>query len=378
MKKIIRARSIRLQEVREEHNRSRALKRRLAARTRQWFIEHGEPSHPKRVIQTSGGRELVVAPKSLSLLTRTDYKALLDLVHRLRRLLRQEGKSVALDLRACINIKAAAMLKLHAELSVLRSDPAVDARLTVLWPDDNRARGALLRVGFGSGAVTTEQKPGMLPITTGVSGDGVLGKLLGHMNRSLYGGSLAVDGLEWDALHKALSEAMLNVQMHAYSMDQDIPGSTRVYEERKEFVGALGPRWWIMGETLGDQLFVALYDKGVGIPVALQHKEPRVKRVLERAARMASRSGGHDSGHIKAAMAYGRSGLKRGGQGYGLRDIRQFVEGNPRGRLYIYSNKGEYQYETTTSKVSLTEHSQSMHGTLIQWNVSLAKNRVAK
>lgn len=356
---------------RNQHQREKARSRSIA---RQNLIERGVTKPPKRL--AISGRVVVPVTAALSLSTPSQYEFTLDLVRELRNLTIRQGKRLVLDMGECPDVSAAAALKLHAEINVmesLRKTPG--SAITVILPKARTPRVFLARVGFGKPTEDTPDadSPGVLPLQSHTKGATALPQLLGNMNKSLYNGQAVTTGDEWMSMSTALQEAMLNVNHHAYTVEQG-PGTTRVtWPERADFVAALGKRWWIIGETHGRQMFLAIYDKGVGIPQALNGKDAKMVRALQRLAQMAVKrlGGGRDSGLIKAAMALGRSGTKRAGRGYGLAEILRFVLNNPMGSLVIYSNKGIYQYTTNNKVEILSERKNSIHGTLIQWNSSL-------
>lgn len=364
---------IRYQRKRAKHNLKRAERARNRRANRQQAYEYqvalvsGRAQRVKQILREKRPRfrrsPFITGVKSLSLLNPEDYRATLEIVRTMRDYASGEKRRVIVDLRECTDVKAAAVLKLHAEFEVLQAlDPKAADRIKIVWPNNTRASGILSGFEFHGAPLSNGVRPGLLPIKSGITGDKVIGPLIRHMNSSLYSGKLVTTGTEWDTLYKALTESILNVQMHAYDS-----------AERTALVTAIDKRWWLLGTTLGDQLFLALFDKGIGIPQSMRHKPTRITRVMTRFSRiLMRRQGGVDSTLVKGAMLFGRSRLNTGGQGTGLTDIRNFVEQNPRGQLHIYSNFGEYEYDSATKRETLIEHPLSMHGTLIQWNVSLS------
>lgn len=293
----------------------------------------------------------------------------MSLVRSMREITLRDGGKVLLDLTQLHSIQAGAVLKLHAEIQVIRAlSIHADDSIKILWPSSYRPKSFLSRVGFGSKdkeVMPDINVPGLLPLCSHTTANSIMLDLLSNMNRSIYNGDLQVSGAEWDSLHKALSEAMLNVEMHAY--EHIDTGKSQILKE-------FGKRWWLMAETHHDQLYIALFDKGIGIPKALSYYAPTVETWLNMVtSRFTNPLSGPDSKRIAAATVVGKSGLKKSsGHGHGLEDIRQFVMKNPEGRLLIFSNRGCYIFDAATGKETLHEQSQSIHGTLIQWNVSLA------
>lgn len=184
------------------------------------------------------------------------------------------------------------------------------------------------------------------------------------MNRAFYDGELQKEGEEWATLQGAIGEAILNVIDHAYNAP-----------ERADFRKSLGTRWWLVAQTIDNQLFIAIYDKGVGIPKTIfgSEKNKKTLQVLSRYFNIVKmRAAGADSAAIRTAMAYGRSRLNsnHSGHGTGLSEVRDLVANNPIGQLSILSNRGLYEY-TSKGVETTREFRDSVHGTLIQWNISL-------
>lgn len=330
---------------------------------------HRDP--PNRV----GNRYHLISPQVLSLFTHEEYESAMHLVKEIRTSVLDLNRKVILDLTNCERVDAAAVLKLHAEIELIESLCAKSyPNVTVLPPKSRKVKAFLSRVGFCS-SVKAADGAGLLALQSHDDGSTILGNLLKDMNRSLYNGEAKTEGEEWAAMSLAISEAMLNVRNHAYTFE--VEKKREIWPERQSFVEQIGRRWWIVGETHNDQLFLALYDKGVGIPNALTKKDPAVYKVLNRLMRMATRrfGGGPDSAAIKAAVAVGVSGTKKGGRGFGLNDISEFVRQNPKGQLRIFSNCGVYKYSSQDKSEQMIEQSSSIHGTLIVWNVALINIR---
>lgn len=164
-------------------------------------------------------------------------------------------------------------------------------------------------------------------------------------------------------LFRGLSEAMSNVSNHAYP--PDFPFSTP----------PIKGQWWMSGSfnTETTLLSVAFFDQGVGIPVTLPANYP-----LERIMAIINRIGlkDNDASRIRAAMELQRTSTQESYRGYGLfRDIRNFTNSMPEGRLRILSGKGEYIYSPSDNKLKNGEkiltHKQGIGGTLIQWEAKL-------
>lgn len=304
----------------------------------------------------------------LDLFGRGGHDRISEAVRQMRDIAVEAGETVLMDLSDCRDLKACAVVKLHGEISFARSlSPKGVQGVKIRFPYNPRLRQFLRRMNFGKSDTSVPDctVPGILPIYSNTDAASQVGPLLKHMNSTLFNNELLIDGIAWDSLHKAISEALLNVQMHAY------PDS-----ERSEHLGSIGRRWWVMAETIEDELYIVMLDKGIGIPASLKHGGldfwEKVQRV---ASQVTPGMGGADSRLIHAAMTVGRSGLQLHGNGHGLNDIRGYVIDNPNGELHIFSNRGRYAFLGSKQTASLIEYDNSIHGTLIQWQVSLSREK---
>jgi len=199
---------------------------------------------------------------------------------------------------------------------------------------------------------TAPPQSGLLPIIQG-KGDERLPEITGYlMSTALFHGQLnETDRAYAERLvHKAISEAMLNVQYHAYPKDK-----------KYDF-------WWVTAEIFDNELHIALCDRGVGIPSTLM-KKAWFKKI---AHTLALRS--DDAKMIKEAMKYTRSSREKGtGAGLGSRDIQELVLDQGRGRLVIISGTGHYHLQTRENKPRerARKIGYDVEGTLIQWLIPL-------
>ena len=144
----------------------------------------------------------------------------------------------------------------------------------------------------------------------------------------------------------AINEAMLNVKYHAYP---NLP--TR--------------RWWLTCAILEDQLFIALCDRGVGIPNTLPRQAWFEK--------LRGRTLTNDDGQmIQAAMEYTRSAQDTTrSRGLGTRDIQRLVLEQGAGHLTVVSGTGHYRLSGERRDETVTNLKADVGGTVIQWAVPL-------
>lgn len=172
---------------------------------------------------------------------------------------------------------------------------------------------------------------------------------------------------EDDHAFSAISESFTNVWQHAYE-----DGLIKRHETLK------GPRlmkkWWIAIEKFNTQLFMAVYDVGVGIPYSTQSKKWYENLRLDLMGFLTGLNS--DCQDIKTALEYGVSRYKEQGRGNGLPAIKRFVEINPDGHLHIMSGRGIYEFRSQNKKEVWTSTRTAYPGTLIQWNLALGEGGI--
>lgn len=164
-------------------------------------------------------------------------------------------------------------------------------------------------------------------------------------------------------LNSALSEAMVNVRMHAYP-------SWHHFQFRPI------SRWWLTGtaDRATRTLTVAIYDQGASIPVTYD-RLPKAfaveKFVRDKIGELIKGSAyASDAVHIEAAMRYGNSQSEKPNRGNGLPQMQDAVRQCGAGSLVVHSRGGRYTYSTSTNmKLEAFEH--SIGGTLIEWTITL-------
>lgn len=145
----------------------------------------------------------------------------------------------------------------------------------------------------------------------------------------------------------AIKEAMLNVKYHAY------PDATE-------------KRWWTTAAIIKDSLYIALCDRGVGIPKTLPGQSWYEN--LMRSVRLTS-----DAEMIRAAMQYTRSReTAKPRRGLGTRDIQNLVLSKRTGYLTVVSGKGHYRLSGEDAKETIQSIGYNVDGTVIQWAIPLS------
>ncbi|MDO8771973.1 MAG: hypothetical protein Q7K57_25360 [Burkholderiaceae bacterium] len=169
-----------------------------------------------------------------------------------------------------------------------------------------------------------------------------------------------------DGAFAEISESFTYVWQHAYA--EDLQRSHCTLGESPVL-----KKWWIALSHFDNQLFMAVYDIGVGIPYSTRLK-PWYTRLHQD---IASKFGGKnaDCHDIQTALAYGSSRYCEQGRGNGLPAIKNFVETNPNGEFYIMSGKGIYNCHSKGKTEEWSALDIDYPGTLIQWNLALGDGR---
>ncbi|MGY2215726.1 hypothetical protein [Pseudomonas sp. SDO558_S425] len=168
-----------------------------------------------------------------------------------------------------------------------------------------------------------------------------------------------------DAAFGAISESFTNVWQHAYA--EDLQVGYRTLGGVKQI-----KKWWIALKHIDGQLYMAVYDVGVGIPASTRRKGWYSSVKQDFFSLMTGISS--DNQDIRAALEYGNSRYKTQGRGNGLPTMKKFVETNPDGVLRIMSGKGMYRFGSQKGTENWFDLAANFPGTLVQWNIALNAN----
>ncbi len=162
-----------------------------------------------------------------------------------------------------------------------------------------------------------------------------------HPNRMLFG--------------DCLNEAICNTVSHAYNFftEEHLPNKDR--------------KWWIFSQYKEPWLFVVIYDFGEGIPKSLRRK-PEWREYLRFRQY-------DDSRIIESAIMTPRTRTKQPERGKGLPEMLEFSKMINDGYLSIWSANGGFEYNANTKKLTRHRFSQSLPGTLVQWQIRFSKKQ---
>ncbi|MFA0696636.1 hypothetical protein [Vibrio sp. 10N.222.49.C9] len=173
----------------------------------------------------------------------------------------------------------------------------------------------------------------------------------------------------------AIMETLDNVGRHAYP------------EEPHEC-----KHWWFCCDMIDDKLFMAIYDKGVGIPYSIKNSEIDFMKIIESyymvtgddlsklpptltADTRRFASSYSDEALIRAAMSENLSKTTKDKHGKGSGSIKALIKNEKDSFLFISSGRGLYYYSKHNEEYEAgdIEEVHSLHnsidGTLIQWSL---------
>lgn len=162
-------------------------------------------------------------------------------------------------------------------------------------------------------------------------------------------------------VYGAIIEALVNTRHHAYPEGHKLP---------EPFVGD----WWLTGfvNRKSGQVWLAVYDQGVTIPVTLPSWERfpsyrrAFKRLLGREVDVADKS--YDGAAIALAMAAGRTSTGLSYRGRGLPAMEAAVNLCRAGSITILSRCGEY-HRRKGGKPTYRNWNCELGGTLVMWDL---------
>ncbi|HCD9833450.1 hypothetical protein I5J18_17655 [Pseudomonas aeruginosa] len=319
-------------------------------------------THAKRILD----REVVPAPSSISFFGEENYKKFFEFLKKLY--ITSSRSKIIIDLQKTKEIKISAALILYATVEIIqKKQKKKDPIKTTVCRHSSVANG-LQRIGFWK--LTKESKHIRKNISMGLevcstsykdqqSGDtSQLRRAITYVQEAIKtSGMNEEEGVKAFA---AITESFSNVWQHAY--DDDFYPKPLPDDEKN---------WWIAVEKIENQLFIAVYDSGVGIPATLS-KKPWYSDIIDHLLSSLGFPNSNDSLAIRAAVEYGNSRFKTGGRGKGLAEAQDFVTANPEGQMLIYSGLGSYEFNAMRPNIkSIEPLPDRMPGTFIQWNIRL-------
>ncbi|WP_145980375.1 hypothetical protein [Pseudomonas lurida] len=320
----------------------------------------------------------VNAPPQLDLYMRPNIELFANFLENLR-LTSKYNNHVLISFRDTTTITACAGLRMLAEVSyLLKLHPNLSfgcsfgKRRTRNKKSSTEIEQILQKIGFFS--AIGRPAPTSMPLEgvavweqlSGSLADGSLAaSLLNNLPNSISKRSKA-------HLYKGAIEAMANSVDHAYPVEA---GDNSDAENR----------WWMLVGKKQNSITQIVCDLGVGIPVTLpkKHEEGTLTKIFRKIGVL----GSCDAELIHASTFIKRSRTNLPYRGKGAADIRSITEHFPSALLSIRSNRGCYvvaglahpgkirdgyeEIQGTKGREWSASYNGSIHGTMIEWTVSL-------
>lgn len=270
------------------------------------------------------------------------------------------------------SMSAAALVVIYAAVDAIKSKFSFRGR--VRWSTSKAVNGAIkasnLQKLIENRPIKVTLNPSKaLPIIHGV-GSNYLEEVVDYIQNSIYKNEMSPETEHM--FGDAVSETINNVRLHAYPKEKDDDKS-----------------WWLLCQVVGNQLYLAIYDTGVGIPktvldkpwfwASLEKTYPDEYEQLVKISPEIERQGWklmvpkklEDSQLIGLSMIGDITGTYKSKHGQGSKSIKALVEETDNGKLWIFSNKGLYIFEQGAEKPDLYKLPRKISGTLVQWNIGI-------
>ncbi|WP_312374329.1 hypothetical protein [Stutzerimonas nitrititolerans] len=352
--------------------------RRAALRRHKIEVKR-KPRHYCRVNQKPKtrllGRELIKAPENISIYDfegpNSHYEKTISFLEDIGN--RYMRTDCYIDFSETKLVTAAALVLVYSAIETARIGRHAKANL--IWSQKSDRVNQILKTSNlqkliqGNSFTYSLSSARHMPIVSSV-GSNQMDEIIDFIQRSIYAEQMTPN-TEY-IYGDAVSETINNVGLHAYPAAPD--------DEK---------RWWLMCQTFGKKLYLAIYDRGVGIP----------KTVVERSWFLASMQTTHpeeyqrlteefpeleasgikayiptripDQNLIYLSMQGDVTGTKKDKHGQGSKSIMALVSDTDDGLLWVFSNKGLYTFRQADRTPGLTALSKKFPGTLVQWNIEI-------
>lgn len=320
-------------------------------------------------------RRIVLSPSRLDLYSPKCYEKCLKFIRECEAV--QDGEELVISFAYCKELKAAAQVVISAKIEMLLREKNIN--VTVRKSQKSSFVNAHLeKCGFFS---LCEQKC----TTNQFDGDNVLlmvssqdkheiDRITDFVIEQAYGEHPSPE--QEKLIGAAIGEAHYNVILHAYkNLSTD-------------------KRWWLRCSIIDDELYLIIYDNGIGFAQSLDEKNANftdnnwVDILQNFINQLGIKS---DVSHLSNAEAFsyfqnkqsqliyiamterqtGMEGELSVGHGRGSKSIKALVNEHSDGKLWVFSHYGKYVYSNEAKPPLLYDHKQSLNGTLIQWNIKL-------
>jgi hypothetical protein len=323
------------------------------------------------------GKLLITAPNIISIYDFSEDKKKCPYTQTLQFLQRIEknlNKSYCLiDFSNTSKFSAAALVLVYAAIETALAGRT--GQTDIIWSKKHQLVNLAIKsmnlhkVIKGDAIVYDLKNAKTLPVISSV-GNKHMEEIIDFIQKRIY--KTMTPDKEW-VYADAISETINNVGLHAYPNNQQSD-----------------KRWWLMCNTIGNQLYLAIYDNGIGIP----------KTVVDRPWFLSSLKSTHPKDHqqlvdlfpeylqsgigiyiptvipderlIYLSMQGDVTGTKKEKHGQGSKSIMALVGDTPDGKLWVFSNNGLYTFWQSNQTPGESKLKKKFPGTLVQWNIKIS------
>lgn len=298
-------------------------------------------------------------------------------------------EKVIIDFSKTKHITAPIVLMLYAVLDDFNDENRAKIKL-IYSKEEHRVNRLIKASGFAALCRGSKIKPDFsgekpLSVVSGVGGK-YRDEIVDFIQSRAYKNSMNAE-TEF-VFGDAVQETINNVRLHAYPDTEDA-----------------SKRWWLLCEVIKQQLFLTIYDRGIGIPKTVTDRDwflqsfeseypEEYKEVLEEVTKVGVEKGvlaplklklyqfkkWNDPQLVYLSMLGDISGTKKKKHGQGSKSIKALVKETKQGKLWVYSNAGLYFLEDKPDVEESANKGEAIHlpmplqGTLVQWNININEN----
>lgn len=366
------------------------ISRRIKAR--RYFIELERKEKKFNPLKIERGHiknihgKYIIAPKNLSIYEQEpNDDSFLETMNFIRELKTNFCKvKTVIDFRQTERVTAAAILITYAALETCRESGYVESHIIYPRRSPSSTRNIklsnLVSIIKNRNISYNFKSHKTLPVISGVR-NAHFEDIINYIQKVIFKNKMPEEVEHYYS--DAVSETINNVGLHAYP--------NMHISKRK---------WWLICDVIDKQLFLAIYDMGVGIPETILEKKwfvTSLRRIYPKTyAELHEKFPEHrnafaliplksfipDKEMIYLAMTGDVSGTEEDKHGQGSKSIKALVQETNQGKLWAFSGKGLYTLKQRNSgeqasnalqdtAEALRDLPDRIPGTLIQWNIKL-------
>lgn len=330
------------------------------------------------------GKDIIQAPELVDL-KYGNNKLCYDFFDCLRNKLEENPNHIYISFKETKVLKAMPMLMLYSIIDEAREINGCITSIGIIWSKSSTRINSIIR-NSGSFLRASERETMMSDAIT-------MPVIMGDNSRVLSLQERIIDFILDDEYYidisaereqeisSAIQETVDNVGRHAYPDMKD-------HKDKK---------WWICCDRIGDNLFIVIYDSGIGIPSSLSENNAvlleRVNRLYPEQCKAQPKESIEDDSKtrivqaiinvkllrkrlsdgqlIRAAMHVDVTSTELTQHGQGSKSIKGLITADENSFLLMYSNYGFYRYSNNDedNEQSVRNSEYKIPGTLIQWSI---------